>query len=275
MRGTLNLVLALPAEASPIIRHFELHPSINKSFKIYTNDNSSIRLIISGIGKLRAETAVLNMGKQYELKNSAAWLNIGIAGHIKRPIGSMVAAHKITDQVANRSWYPPMILNFPCDTASVLTVNKEIKNYPDEELVEMEAAGFYSAAEVFSSHELIHCLKLISDNSLDKKFDSNSVKKMIDKQCDNIESIVNQLLQLSSQLQELEAPTHKLKEFLLNWHFTVTQKYELEKILRRWSIIFPDIDPLKIVINECKISRDVIRVLRNELNNTTVDIASF
>ena len=123
--------------------------------------------------------------------------------------------------------------------------------------------------------ELIHCLKLISDNSAEKKIDGKSVKRMIEKQCGNIELIVNQLLQLSSRLQELEAPSPKLNEFLINWHFSVTQKYELEKILRRWSLVLPNKDPFKIVNDKWKISKDVILALRNELKDAPMDATSL
>ena len=275
MKGALNRILALPAEASPIIGYFNLQLIISEPYKIYTNHDNSIRLVLSGIGKLHANKAVSNIEKESGSKKSQAWLNIGVAGHLKRPIGSMVAAHKITDKVSNRSWYPPMIIDFPCDTGSILTVDEETQNYPDEELVEMEAAGFYSAAEVFSSHELIHCLKLISDNSVEKKFDGKSVKRMIEKQCGNIELVVNQLLQLSGRLQELETPSPKLNQFLINWNFSVTQKYELEKILRRWSVVLPNKDPFKIVNNKWKISKDVILALRNALKDAPIDATSL
>ena len=138
MKGALNLILALPAEASPIIGYFNLQLIISEPYKIYTNHDNSIRLVLSGIGKLHANKAVSNIEKESGSKKSQAWLNIGVAGHLKRPIGSMVAAHKITDKVSNRSWYPPMIIDFPCDTGSILTVDEETQNYPDEELVEME-----------------------------------------------------------------------------------------------------------------------------------------
>ena len=122
---------------------------------------------------------------------------------------------------------------------------------------------------------MIHCLKLISDNSVEKKFDGKSVKRMIEKQCGNIELVVNQLLQLSGRLQELETPSPKLNQFLINWNFSVTQKYELEKILRRWSVVLPNKDPFKIVNNKWKISKDVILALRNALKDAPIDATSL
>ncbi|MBF89593.1 MAG: hypothetical protein CMG75_07985 [Candidatus Marinimicrobia bacterium] len=274
MIGVLNIIVALPAEANPIIKFFKLRPIVSEPYKIFASKDHSIRLIISGVGKICSNKAVSMMGEKFVQKKFQAWLNIGIGGHINRPIGSILAAHKITDKISTRSWYPPMNLNFPFETVSMLTVDKEIHDYPEEELVEMEASGFYSASEVFSTHELIHSLKIISDNNLEKNFDGKSVKRMIEKQCENIQSVVNQLLQLSSRLQELEVPSHKLNEFLINWHFSVTQKYELEKILRRWSAVLPNKDPFKIVNNK-RISKDVILALHNELEKTPMDPTSL
>ena len=64
MKGTLNLILALPAEASPIIRYFNLQLIISEPYKIYTNHDNSIRLVLSGIGKLHANKAVSNIEKE-------------------------------------------------------------------------------------------------------------------------------------------------------------------------------------------------------------------
>ena len=64
MKGTLNLILALPAEASPIIGYFNLQLIISEPYKIYTNHDNSIRLVLSGIGKLHANKAVANIEKE-------------------------------------------------------------------------------------------------------------------------------------------------------------------------------------------------------------------
>ena len=83
------------------------------------------------------------------------------------------------------------------------------------------------------------------------------------------------MLQLSGRLQELETPSHKLNQFLINWNFSVTQKYELEKILRRWSVVLPNKAPFKIVNNKWKISKDVILALRNALKDAPIDATSL
>ena len=185
------------------------------------------------------------------------------------PLGRLVAAHKITDGDKGQSWYPPMILDFPCDTASLLTVEKERHDYPNGELVEMEASGFYAAASRFSSHELIHCLKVVSDNNSQKKLDGKSVKNMIAAQLDAVQSVVNQLLQLSAQLQERQAPPLYLKQFLEQWKFSATQQHQLEKMLGRWKVVYPGTNPLEYAAY-CGTGKDALRILQGRLSETLV-----
>ena len=44
------------------------------------------------------------------------------------------------------------------------TVDRACTDFPTDDVYDMEAAGFYEAAARYASHELVHCLKVISDN---------------------------------------------------------------------------------------------------------------
>ena len=275
MTGTVNIVSALPAEAKPLMDHLELRSSRTDPFKIYTNSNDNVRLIISRVGKNAAAKAIKHLAKLPCSSHSEGWLNVGVAGHASLPIGTLMAVHKITDAESGRAWYPPMVLDFPCETASLLTVKKETGNYPADALVEMEAAGFYAAASYFSTHELIHCLKVVSDNRNEKKLDSRSVTEMITAHIDSVQSVVHALLQLSENLRKRRTVPRQLEHFLDRWKFTVTQSHQLEKLLRRWEVIFPETNPLEATGTGTKNSRVVLQTLRHRLTDAMVEGAQL
>ncbi len=275
MIGTVNIVSALPGEAKPIVGHFKLRSSQTDPFKIYNNSDDSVRLIISGVGKRAAAEAVKHLAKLFCSNLSDGWLNIGIAGHASLPVGTLVAAHKITAAETGRAWYPPMVLDFPCETASLLTVEKETENYPSDALVEMEAAGFYASASHFSTHELIHCMKVVSDNRNEKKLDSRSVTEMITIHFDAVGSVVHSLLKLSENLRKRLIVPSQLDHFLRRWKFTVTQTHQLEKLLRRWAVIFPGTNPLETVVSDNNKGREVLQSLRHHLNDAKIEPAQL
>ena len=51
----INILTALPCEAKPLIHHYRLNGRQVHGFRIY--ENSDMRLIVSGIGKVAAAAA--------------------------------------------------------------------------------------------------------------------------------------------------------------------------------------------------------------------------
>jgi len=161
----LNFVIALPAEAKPIIHHFGLKRDNSHSlFKTYRSQDSSLWLVISGVGKDSAATSTEFLATVSEADEKTAWLNVGIAGQKDLPVGTSVLADKITDPDTDQTWYPLITFTPFCKTASIKTVLQHLDDYPTNDVYEMEAAGFYSTASQIASPELVHVLKVVSDN---------------------------------------------------------------------------------------------------------------
>ncbi|MCH7731307.1 MAG: hypothetical protein IIB44_02150, partial [Candidatus Marinimicrobia bacterium] len=135
---------------------------------------------------------------------ATTWLNLGVAGHKSLPIGSIVAAHKIIDAGSGLSWSLDHNLDNQIITKSILTLDKESHDYTEDEACEMEAAGFYQTAIRFSSRDLIHCIKIISDNERNAEINYREVGELIQQNISAIESIVKHLLKLSAGRSELE-----------------------------------------------------------------------
>ena len=177
----------------------------------------------------------------------------------------------------NLSHYPRVsytlllrILDFPFSSAWVTTVDKEVKDYPKDEIYEMEASGFYEAASKYTTHELIHCIKIISDN---EKSPAENVTKqltndLITNNLKNIEPAVQQLLELSTQESIRLADPPYYNEFLSNWHITVTQQHQLKRLLQRWSVLFPEEPPFKINEKGQIPGRVMLANLKEKLNDS-------
>lgn len=159
----IRLVVALPAEARPLIQYFKLKPpAFHGLFPIYRNDQ--ITLVISGIGKMAAAAATSYVHTVSGEHRNCAWLNVGVAGHAYRNCGQGLLANRIMDKTTGQCWYPHNLLGLPFEDASLVTVDIPETEYPGEMMYDMEAAGYCFAASRSSSSELIHCYKIISDN---------------------------------------------------------------------------------------------------------------
>lgn len=181
----INIVIALRCEAKSLIHHFKLKDETHRgNFRVYSNDsgdNNSIRLVISGVGRVAAAAATAYLEDTGKHKTDAAWLNIGVAGHPSKSVGDVLMAHTLSDGASGHRVYPQWVFDPPCATECLLTADQPMTDLPANTMVDMEAFGFYSTAIRFAPSERIHCLKVISDNgaSLKEGLSSKQVETLI------------------------------------------------------------------------------------------------
>jgi hypothetical protein len=237
----LNIVTALPAEARPVIKHFDLirHQS-STLFPVYHNND--IRLIISGPGKINAAAATACLTSMKTSQQPEPWLNIGIVGHVSHDIGDTFIAHSIEDAATGERWYPPQIMRNGTATESLMTVDMPDTGYTYKTLIDMEASGFFPIATKDSTAELVQCMKVVSDNKKHPAQNINSkiVSVLITGKLALIESIIHSLVNLARLVKTPSLPAGVLDKFTDQWKFTVTQKHQLESLLRRWYVLLPE-----------------------------------
>lgn len=255
-------VVALAAEANPVVSHFKLSPCKASGFRCYAREN--IFLVVSGMGNRAAAAAVAYCQGRFARGPGQVWINLGIAGHVDLPLGSLVRAGKITDASSAHSWYPPDIGKTGIQTAELCSVGQAELEYKEAYVYEMEAAGFYESALRFSSAELVQSLKVISDNRQQgvENIDRKEVTQAIAIHLPVIEEITAALAQLASSIApepEVEALANKI---VSQWHFTSYQSNELNKLLARYHAlkggsgdIWPDLTPKRS-------SKEVLREIR-------------
>lgn len=264
------MVVALSSEAKPLIEYYGLTLLENRGFSVYGNDH--FRLVVTGMGKVRAAAGTAYLASLSRDQDDP-WLNVGIAGHRHLPIGTATFAHKITDQATGRSWYPPQIIRIPGKGAHVTTYDQPVSSYPEVEVCEMEAAAFYAVATRFSSAELVQCWKIISDNSLNHVADLNAerVTHLLADHVEDIDGIARALRRLRGDGKQF-CKEINVKQYYDQWHFTVTQRVQLQEVLRKISILGP-VEMLEAKRwQHCDCAKNVLAELHRYLNSLPVTL---
>ena len=245
----INIVTALACEANPIIQHYRLRKSTQQGgFAVYGNER--ITLIISGMGKFAAASAVgylqalLNANQELDMghTDSHLWLNIGIAGHKTLDLGVAIMAHRVSDVAATQRYYPCFTFDLPCASAEVISVDQAETAYTTEAAYDMEALGFCAAASRFSSFELIHCLKIISDNQFTshKHITKHVGEELIGHQLLIVESLLEEFDKIQTAMPDTRVFVHDYRLLTQRIRFSVAQKNQLRRLLQRWHVLRED-----------------------------------
>lgn len=264
----IHIFCALSCEAQPFIQHFKLtNLKQFDLFRIYQSENKEISLSITGIGKLNAASAVSYHHACFNTSVSDIWLNIGVAGHKNLNVGDILIVNKITDEHDGTHWYPQIVFTPPCESTRLITLDKASTNYQDS-LFDMEASAFYQMAIRLGTAELIHCLKIVSDNTEQSAttINADKVKKIITAQIKTIENIIKCLIPLSKEISTIISEPEHYQCFINKWHFTQSEKLQLLRLLRQWAVRFPSKDPMQTVIDNIS-GKQVLITLNQKIKN--------
>lgn len=267
----IHLICALICEAEPLVAYYRLKQHTESTlFKTYSNPDAGITLTVSRPGKINAAAATSYTHEYFHAWKSDAWLNIGIAGHQSLDIGQAVLAHQVIDMQSDETWYPQFVFSMPCPSRALKTLEKPSSNYEDC-LFDMEAAGFFAIASRVATCELIHVLKVISDNRSQPAGnpDKTMVSELITNRIDTIYSTIESLQQLSRELAAVYSLPKEYFTCLERWHFTWYERRTLHNLLIRWQVLFPGISVLKDIDNISN-SHHFIQMLQEKLNNASI-----
>lgn len=238
----LRFVVALQAEARPIVDRFrmegvfESHP-----FRVYRGEGAW--LIVSGLGKAAAAAATAYLHLLSGGVPGRVWLNVGIGGHGRHLVGESFLAHKVTDPASGLSWYPQLVIDAPRPTASMLTVEKVEEEYAPPWIYETQAGGFFPTASRFSTAELVHCFKVISDNpdaTLSRRMSTSYVQSLIEQNLRPLQELARGLAGLAREVEALAADPPGYAVVLGRWPFTITEQRRLRRLLQRLAVLAPD-----------------------------------
>jgi nucleoside phosphorylase len=189
-----NLVVALPAEAKPLISHFRLkRQQPDGEFPIYSAGDMA--LVLSGVGKHAAAMATEYLFQHRKGSAQTLWLNIGIAGHASRPIGEAIMVKRVVDGETNKEWVLSFGFAPACEIEDLVTLEQPKFDYQHPEAVDMEAAGMIGALAHLAPEAKAYCLKIISDNQDNPAHGISGpmVTRLINDQISTISELVNRL----------------------------------------------------------------------------------
>lgn len=248
MHGRVQWVVALKPEADPVIRRFGLRSLASRSrlFPVYESEDGSVRLVVSGLGKVNAAAATAWLAGVGEERGAAAeaWINFGVAGCGSPDMGRVFLGSRIRDGAAGRSWYPaspwPGTIDPP--RREIRTVDAPVTDYGDAScLFEMEAAGFYPVALRSSTIELCQVIKVVSDDPENPvgEVTPGSVRSICERALEDIEPWWNGFLGIVREEAERLSDPDGFGEWLSAGHFTATQRGRLRRLLQERQALDP------------------------------------
>jgi adenosylhomocysteine nucleosidase len=269
----INIVVALPSEARPIVEHLSLrHERTAGGMKYYRSENVS--LAVSGVGKTASAMAVGFLAAMADSEDRHVWLNVGIGGHAKLPIGTSIIAHTITDHATGRSLFPSIVFNLPCESYPVRCFDEASTDYPFNAICDMESSAFYAAASRITEVEFAHVLKIVSDNSeCDiRALDRNRIHSLVHGNLGVLDATLAALVDLDTKHRP-EPVRLAIEGLTSQWHFTVTQQAQLRDVARRWLLLrpnssWPPMDELRV----CAGAREVLAQLVNMLATERISL---
>lgn len=241
--GSITFIYtALLCEAKPFISRFKLKKDLSiQAFEIYRN--ADFVLTVTGIGKNAMAAGVAFTQALFPSDSPSVMLNLGIAGHRHFPVGRLVLADKVMDAETARRFYPPIVFTSPCVTHGLMTVAKPQPDYVDDVLYDMEASAFYEIASRFSTGELVHCLKIVSDNESSGigKISPQFVTDWVSGQLDTVEQIIGVLAECAALIAHDPCP--EFDDLSSRFHFSASERLQLKKLLSRRHVL-GDASPL-------------------------------
>ena len=269
---SIRWVVALKEEAKTIIDHYKLSVIDRKSvYPVFKNFDETHWLVLSGIGRHNAAAATAYLYSISKSSKSAAWINSGIAGCGKGTYGDLCLVDKISNNYG-KNRYPMTMSRSALSKMHLFTSDIPTNNYSSQELIDMEGSAFYDIASKFTSNELICLMKVISDGPNNDIEDLNKfkIRELINLNIASIKTIVSYYEKLSMDQYQIIQQPKILSEILSQWHFSVSQKHQLENLIKRINTLSKDEEIIKL-IKDCKNSRSVITNLEAKILNTKVD----
>ena len=190
------------------------------------------------MGRVNAAAATAYLGGL--VPRNLVWINFGAAGHRNGAIGEGFLIHKITDRRSKKNYYP---LRLPYQQTAPLACYDIARDDSaiDATLVDMESAGFFPIARLFTYHELIHLYKIVADNQ-NHAFKTDQIPQLVSKHLTKLSAIRDLLCAKAEDHLATGAAMEKqiaiwLEQAAERWHLSVTNRSKLAHLLRQWFIL--------------------------------------
>ena len=276
-KNSIRWVIALKEEAQVILDYYKLKLVNEKTvYPIYKNEEETHWLIICGIGRNNAAASTAYLYAYSNASKYTSWINIGIAGSGKGNYGDLYLVDKISNYNTKKNTYPSTLPKTTLPKMHLFTSDIPISDYSTYELIDMEGSAFFDIASKLTSKEFICLMKVISDGPKNdiKEITKSKISNLIKVNLFKIIDVVSYYERLSEEEFQIIDKPKLFNEIKSKWHFSTTQSYRLETLLRRIEIFCNKKDIEKIIKN-CETSNSVINVLNSKIKNNLVNWSKF
>ncbi len=244
-------VIALAAEARPLLDRWKFTQLESTPFPLYYCEQQNYFLVVSGMGKVRSAAATSYLASKVnplraQATPPAIWINFGTCGHHNYPLGQGLLVHKIIDISNGNNYYP---LRLPYSASATIECHATSqREYPQEgDIIDMESAGFFPTACLFSPNELVHLYKVVSDNADNLPTKPALMQKRI---IPLLMERIPELHIISDKLRAIASKEfdegHKMAQQIEKWQldftaacrWTTTQRIQLQGLLRKWYVVY-------------------------------------
>ena len=272
-KTSIRWVVALKEEAQIILNQFKLKAVNEKTiYPIYKNEEETHWLIISGIGRSNAAASTTYLYLYSKAPKTTSWINIGIAGSDKGNYGDLYLVDKISTYQGKKSSYPLTMPKTILPKMHLFTSDIPLSDYSTHELIDMEGSAFFDIASKLSSKEFICLIKIISDGPKNdiKEISKLKISNLIKLNLSKIVDVISYYEKLSEEESKIIDKPKLFNKIKSKWHFSVTQSYRLENLLRRVEN-FCNKKDIEEKIQQCRTPNSVLNVLDSKIKKNLVN----
>lgn len=177
----IYIVVALKSEAQAFVDRYTFEKSKLRDFTFFSNQ--TYKIIISGIGVLKARDATQTLIDEYDITDDDVYLNLGICGASQAyEIGTLIEIGAIN--------YEGISYLLKKEQSEIVCVNEAVDK-EEYDLVDMESYGFYDAVIHSPAIKNIFILKVVSDHFQPKKVTKEATKSLLFNQINAINKLIH------------------------------------------------------------------------------------
>ena len=145
---------------------------------MFSDLETGIRLVITGVGAIAAATAVAEISTCYPPESADLICNFGSCGAAEEtPVGTVYLCNKLTEEISGRTFYPDICYRHPFTEAELVSCAQirapggmeSDRKEEGQRLYDMEAAAIYQATNYYYGPHQMSFLKVVSDHGVDAK----------------------------------------------------------------------------------------------------------
>lgn len=211
------------SEAQPLIEFFSLKRDLEvREFEQFIGED--LRLTISGVGGVRTASILSYVISQEKDVSSSFYLLIGVCGSRSNTVelGEAFLINKAKQNETRKVFFPDILFNHNLKEGGIESFNYVVEKKLFEDtsyankwegtpeelimndlvLVDMEAAYFFEAGQIFLPPHRVHCLKIVSDFLDIGMVTKDYISRLISENMPLVENVVGNLLDFSKYLNE-------------------------------------------------------------------------